>query len=135
MLLLLPLVSADLVVNPAPRGFMDIIISLLINLVINSIVLALLVLAFKNFRTKTKVNYIWRVLAITIIGQIIDLLVLYSGYGEPMTIVQGLMVLVLVGITSYSLVFKQTLKIKQAIIAAIIFGIISNPFWLALFRL
>ena len=139
-LLLLPLASAD-VITPGFRSssikkgqtlFSAIGLPLIINLIVNSALIAISIFVFKKFRTKAKVNYVWRVLVITLIGLIIDTIVFFIGTGGIMTLIQGVVVLVLVGITSYLLVFKKTLEAKQAIICSVIFGIISNPVWLTL---
>ena len=111
---------------------------LIANFVINLAIIYALLYAFMKFKKKNKSNKIYSIIIITIIGLVIDWIAYnVSSAFDYLTgmLVMGLLVFVVAGLSSYLLLFRKQLSHKQAIIAAILFGIISNPVWLYLVTL
>lgn len=152
VLLFIPFVAADMASPVTPFGNVPPILQLVMLFCINLIINAAIIFAcFKGLNKYAlpkagRVNGLV-VALITLIGFIIDGVVIFLiaalfsslhlfRYNVLSPILQLLFLFVGVGLlvaaTSYTLLFKKHLKQKYAWRASIIFGIISNPAWIAL---
>ncbi len=136
--MLAPFVNADLIAPDASTSYslLYLVLFLIINFLINLVIVYALLFSFKKFEQRNKIGKVSRIIYITIIGIVIDILALaiagqVSNYYLKISII-GMTVFVVAGMASYALLFRQTLEQKQAVISSIIFGIISNPVWIYL---
>lgn len=119
---------------------------ILINTLINLILIYGLIFCLRNYQQKNMkerhLKRILKVVLISIVGYWIDSvalligLLLYQLLSIPYLasiLIIGVIVFISVGFISYFLIFKQALKNKPAIIAAIIFGLLSNPIWINIY--
>jgi len=158
---LLPIVHADLIAGPEVFAHADLItgpevfvitgiflvVSLLIllgvNFLLNRGISYVILLFFKGHMKTDKHPSNKTILFMTIAGLLIDIIVIGVGTlflansgsltDFPLILAEGLGVFILVSIAANYLVFKDILVGKDKLIASILFGILSNPFWILLF--
>ena len=112
------------------------------NLIINSVIIFVLI-PDERFKTIFRGYSILKILGLTVLGLIADLFGSAIGSGLASVIFHqsiwgqilfsGLMVWILVALNFYWIYSKEVSDQKKTrIIKAVIFGFISNPFWLSL---
>lgn len=116
--------------NYITEQILTIFFLLIVNLLANFLIIHLIFYFLKKFRKEIKDEKIWmNVVIITIICLIADY-ALFFLLGEPNLNLSAAIIVCMSGIVSYFLLFRNRLKKQQAILASVLFSIISNPLWL-----